>query len=367
MATLTRPWARLASAAPERARRAVADAETAGIAVEAVALVAVPQALRPGDADAVADQRPVLAAQLLPELGAEPSHGDRARVPADGGGLAQLLQHAGLHLRELLAARLVSGAAAVIELPRHRLDERRQGRLAVAGDREIDLGEALELLVIGLGEEVVRAEADGLGAGARHRRGAADDAVAEGVQRAPVVVELEAEDDIGLRHRRGRAAGVVERMARREVGASALVDHRALQQHRELDQPVHARLAARHAVGDDQRALGLDQQLRRLGHRAAVAHRQAGARQLRDAQLLAVADRDSPAARHRATAAPAPSAASSPACRRALPISAKCCSEPGWSSHLTKSRTMAAGSCAECAHSTSGPRLSAVTMLPMRR
>ena len=176
-----------------------------------------------------------------------------------------------MRLRQLLAARLEGGAAAVIDERPHRRDERRQGRLAVAGDGEIDIGEALELLVVGLGEEIVRAEAHGLGAGAGDGGGAADDAVAEGVERPPIVVELEAKNDIGLRHDGGGAAAVVEGMARGEVGAAALVDHRALQQLRQLDQPIHAVLAARHAVGDDERVLSRDEKLRRLGDGAGVA------------------------------------------------------------------------------------------------
>ncbi len=44
----------------ERSRQVIADAGTARDAVPAVRLVEIPQPMRPGDADAVADQRPVL-------------------------------------------------------------------------------------------------------------------------------------------------------------------------------------------------------------------------------------------------------------------------------------------------------------------
>ena len=44
--------------------------------------------------------------------------------------------------------------------------------------------------------------------------------------------------------------------------------------------------------------------------------------------------------------------------------SAKCCSEPGASSHLTKSRTIAAASCTEWFHSVPGRRLLASMPLP---
>src|SRR5258708_38903420 len=67
----------------ERGRRVITDAAAARDAVPAMALVEIPQLMRPGDADAVADQRPILVLDLGIELGAHAAGCDRARIPAD--------------------------------------------------------------------------------------------------------------------------------------------------------------------------------------------------------------------------------------------------------------------------------------------
>ena len=82
-----------------------------------------------------------------------------------------LLDHGEMRRRELLAARVERGFAAVVGQPLHRFGERRQRRFGVAGDIEIDILPAAEILIIGLQIKVARAERDELGArlGARRR------------------------------------------------------------------------------------------------------------------------------------------------------------------------------------------------------
>ena len=61
----------------DRGRRVVADTGAARYAVPAIRLVEVPQPHRPGVADGVADQRPVLIPDLGIDLGAHAAGGDR--------------------------------------------------------------------------------------------------------------------------------------------------------------------------------------------------------------------------------------------------------------------------------------------------
>ena len=68
-----------------RRRRAIADAGAAGDAGVVIMLAHVPQPLRPA-ADEIAGgrgQRPILVADRLEHLGAEPAGRDRARVPGE--------------------------------------------------------------------------------------------------------------------------------------------------------------------------------------------------------------------------------------------------------------------------------------------
>src|SRR5262249_13156275 len=58
----------------------------------------------------------------------------------------RLLDHRQPGRREPLAARLVGGLAAVVDQPLDLLGQRRHRRLAVAGDGEVDLLEAPEVL-----------------------------------------------------------------------------------------------------------------------------------------------------------------------------------------------------------------------------
>ena len=67
------------------------------------------------------------------------------------------------------------------------------------------------------------------------------------VQRAPQVVHLDRQDDVGLTDD-AAAEALIERMARREVHAPDIVDHAALQRLGKLDEVRHARPAC--APGD---------------------------------------------------------------------------------------------------------------------
>ncbi len=108
--------------------------------------------------------------------------------------------------------------------------------------------------------------------------------VANGTHRPPEVGQLETEDDVRLRDQLPSVAALIERVARGEVHASALIDDRGLQRLGQLDQTLHSGRRARRAVGDDHRVPCVDQQLRRLGDRTRITLRRRGARQLRDAQ-----------------------------------------------------------------------------------
>ena len=116
------------------------------------------------------------------------------------------------------------------------------------------------------------------------------DAVAEMRQRAPQIVHLDGENDIGLADQRP-AEALIERMPRREVHAAVIVDHRALQRLGEFDEVLHARGRARHAVADDERILGRDQHLGGFDDRRRIALRRNHGLILGDAQAAAVADR----------------------------------------------------------------------------
>jgi len=147
----------------ERGRRRIADAHAAAVADELVRLIHGPQPLRPvAHLCSRRRERPVLVLDLRVELRAQPRRRNRARVPAVGRVEARTLEIGAMGAGELLAARLIGRLLlAVDELP-HGLDELRHGRLGVRGDGKIDVGEALEVLVVRADVEVARADADRL-------------------------------------------------------------------------------------------------------------------------------------------------------------------------------------------------------------
>ena len=108
-----------------------------------------------------------------------------------------------------------------------------------------------------------------------------------GVHHGPEVGELEAEDDVGVGDdaRRPRA----EMVRLREVHAAALVDDAAPAAPRRARpaacMPFGVRAARSATITGFSR---VDEQPRRFRHRAGVALRRRGRRELRDAELLAV-------------------------------------------------------------------------------
>ena len=106
-----------------------------------------------------------------------------------------------LRLLRRLAALLDRGLAVVRDRRLHRLDQRRQRRFGVGRHRHVDRLEALEVLIVRLGEQLDRVDADQLGA--RLDLGPVDaDAVLAvvdvAVHHAPEVGQLHADDDVGI-------------------------------------------------------------------------------------------------------------------------------------------------------------------------
>ena len=148
----------------DRGRQVIADAGAAGDAVPLVRLLEVPQPMHPAVADRGADHRPVLVLDLVVDLGAHPRGGDRACIPADRGVGLRLLDHGEMRLGELFAAVVEGRLAAVVDQALDRLGEHRQRGFAVAGDVEIDVLPAAEILIVGFQIQVAHAERDDLGA-----------------------------------------------------------------------------------------------------------------------------------------------------------------------------------------------------------
>src|SRR5438094_417681 len=130
-----------------------------------------------------------------------------------------------------LATRRDRRLAIVAYRRSHRFDERGQGRLGVGGHLHIDHLEALEVLIVRLGVEVDRADADEPGIGIDARRVLPDAAVLavvrEGIHGPPEIRELEADDDVGVAHGARRRGQVVRG---REIHAPALVDDERLKE-----------------------------------------------------------------------------------------------------------------------------------------
>src|SRR5437773_12500175 len=145
-----------------RCRRGVADAGAARATIPPIGLVEVPEPVGPGYSDTVTDQRPVFSLDLSVKLRAHARRRDRARVPADGRVRFCLFARRVMRLRELLAARLEGGLAARVGESLDLFGQRRQARLAVARDRQVDFVAAPEVPVIGLHVKIAAAERDDL-------------------------------------------------------------------------------------------------------------------------------------------------------------------------------------------------------------
>ena len=174
----------------------------------------------------------------------------------------------------------------------HRFDQRRQGRFRIARHRHVDALEALEILIVRLGEQFGRADADQFCARLDLGGVAADAVVAvvdKAVHRVPVIRQLQADDDVG---RADHGRGTAERMGVRKIHPVALIDHRRLQQLGKLDQALDAVGRARHAIDHDDRPLGVDEEPRGFLHRAGIALRRGAGEEFRNVELFAVlADR----------------------------------------------------------------------------
>ena len=105
--------------------------------------------------------------------------------------------------------------------------------------------------------------------------------VAERRDRTPEVRELETENHVGARDELAAARGLVQRVLRREVHPSVLIDHWRLDRFGELNQLGDAGGRARGAVRDDHRVLRVDEQACGFGHGARIALRRRRLCQLR--------------------------------------------------------------------------------------
>jgi hypothetical protein len=92
--------------------------------------------------------------------------------------------------------------------------------------------------------------------------------VAHRTDRSPEIGQLEAEDHVCVGNERPRVAGLIERMARREIHAPALIDDRRLQRLGERDEMSDSGRRSCGAIGDEHRVLCVDEQTGRFGNRA---------------------------------------------------------------------------------------------------
>ena len=145
--------------AADRGRRVVADAKAAAVAVVAIGLVVIQQPTLPVARELMSgDDRPVVVGDLIAELGDHARHADRAGVPpvprlANAIELAFLVRRGDALCRAPAIALLRSG----VDLPTDFLDQRRQRRLGVGGDRQVDVGVAAEVVDVAALEQVLGA------------------------------------------------------------------------------------------------------------------------------------------------------------------------------------------------------------------
>jgi hypothetical protein len=132
----------------------------AGRAGVVIMLLHVPQPLRPLRPVVAADaaDRPVLLADRFPQFRRKPARRDRARVPGIECVVLEPRDRLPVGFAELFAACGKRCLAVDRWTKLHRLDQVRQRRLRVAGDDEVDVGVALEVLVVRLDIEVGRAQ-----------------------------------------------------------------------------------------------------------------------------------------------------------------------------------------------------------------
>src|SRR5262249_60542679 len=123
----------------------------------------------------------VLASHPVPRL--EPRRRPGARVPAYSRCGKRALAHLGARLSKIVGALGVGGGPLGCQLAFHRLDQRREGRLRIGADRDVGLGEALEVLIVGADVKITDAEVDHFGAGLETRCARALRVVDKGIER----------------------------------------------------------------------------------------------------------------------------------------------------------------------------------------
>ena len=124
-----------------------------------------------------------------------------------------------------------------------------RARFGIGGDGNVHRLVTLEVLEIGVNEDIAGADADQLGAVLQARTLLRLGVVDEVVHRAEEVGEFQAQNDIRLRDT-ARAARV-KRVQIGEIHPSALIDNGGVQRFRELDERFNAGIRPGAAVGDD--------------------------------------------------------------------------------------------------------------------
>ena len=113
---------------------------------------------------------------------------------------------------QFFAARFEIGFAALVDVFPHRFNQQRQCRFAIAGDRHIDIGETLEILIVRFRIEIAATQADEPRARLSDWLRRAVKLVAIGIDDTPIVVHLQAKHHLGLRQVPPRAGALVQRM-----------------------------------------------------------------------------------------------------------------------------------------------------------
>src|SRR5262249_47949296 len=159
-------------------------------------------------------------------------------------------------------------------------------RLRISRNGEIDFREALEILVVRFHKNMSSTDADELGTGSNDSVVIALDVVMEGMGRAPEILDLEANDDIGLPDHRARAFALVERMPRREIHTAAKIDPGALQDAGEFNEPINTGLGASAAISNDHWIGRANQELGGFRNRAWIANQRGDSWTLGNDELL---------------------------------------------------------------------------------
>ena len=147
----------------DRGRRAVADAAAARVTEPLIPLVEIPEPPRPVRlvvAVIARDERPVVVPDLRPHFGAESRNAHRARIPGIGRADAIGLRRRAAGLCQLRPAFLEHPLAVGGEQAPDGVDQRWECRLAVGGNRQVNVLQPAEVLVVGADVQVARADRD---------------------------------------------------------------------------------------------------------------------------------------------------------------------------------------------------------------